>query len=254
MAWFNEVFRFDNTTLRIGHCSDCHLFAHPNDEYFNVNTAYNFSRTLAAMAKESFDAVIFGGDLTQDHSLESYQLFARLVAESELACPVFWLPGNHDDIDSLHCISQGQIKSHKRLTGPFGQVLLLNSKGPTPAGWCEASHLQEIVECGDKPGIAFVHHHPVPIAGYLDKHILENGPQLVNCLVDNTQIQALFHGHVHHEYQLSLRGFDIFATPATSIQFAKNTLQWQQQNLGPAFRVIELSPQSLTTEVKWLDA
>ena len=67
------------------------------------------------MAEQSLDAVIFGGDLTQDHSMASYRLFAQLIADSALTCQVFWVPGNHDELAALQHISSGQISNAKRL-------------------------------------------------------------------------------------------------------------------------------------------
>ncbi|MGC0121524.1 metallophosphoesterase [Pseudoalteromonas piscicida] len=256
MAWFDLELQFDKAQIRIGHFTDCHLFATPSGEYFAVNTAANLERTFAAMAKEHFDCVVFGGDLTQDHSAASYYEFARIVRESKLQCPVLWVPGNHDELALLEEISAGQIVRHKCITGPFGQVLLLNSKGETPAGWCAKSHLgalkDKLNNNINNNTIVFAHHHPRPIDGYLDKHMLENGPALLNLLVDSEQVLGLFHGHVHNEYQQQFRTLPIYATPATSIQFDKHTKDWYQSDLGPAYRVIVFSKSAITTEVKWL--
>lgn len=262
MAWFDEVYEFDKSSLRIAHITDCHLFAKQSECYFGVNTATNFSRCLVDIAKQQVDAIIFGGDLTQDHSFDSYLVFAELIAKANLNCPVFWLPGNHDEIDYLNKMSGGQINTAKRLKFKGAQLLLINSKGPTPAGWVAQEHLDEIVTTlvsHTQPTLVFCHHNPLPIDGYLDKHMLENGPQLLNILVNSGQVKALFHGHVHHQYHFDYRGLAIYATPASSIQFTKYTPQWQQSDLGPSYRLINLSVQSantqynITTDVVWLD-
>lgn len=253
MAWFESALTINKQQIRIGHFSDSHLFADDSGEYFGVNTAANLQQTLAAMAQEHCDVVIFGGDLTQDHTTESYQAFARLVTNSELHCPVLWVPGNHDDIALLEQISTGKIFPHKRITAPFGEILLVNSKGETPAGWCERAHLDALKRHITQQTIVFTHHHPKPIDGYLDKHMLENGPELLNTLVDTKQVIGLFHGHVHHEYQQTFRTLPIYATPATSIQFVKHTKEWQQCDLGPAYRLITFNNNGINTEVKWLD-
>ncbi|WP_440054043.1 metallophosphoesterase family protein [Pseudoalteromonas sp. T1lg65] len=252
MAWFEQSYHFATPRLTLAHFTDSHLFATRDGKYFAENTALNLMATLAQLSFENVDCVIFGGDLTQDHSFESYRLFAELVEQSPLNCPVFWVPGNHDDIAWLEEISQGQIRNEKRLNGPFGQVLLVNSKGETPAGWCQWSHLRELAQYLDEPSLVFCHHHPKAIDGYLDKHMLENGPQLLNTLVNSNQVQALIHGHVHHEYELIFRNLPIYATPATSVQFAKHTEDWQQQRAGPAFRLVTLTKDSFSTTVKWL--
>ena len=78
MAWFDGTYTFDKSSLCIAHITDSHLFADKNGEYFNVNTAAHFEQALARIAEQPVDCVIFGGDLTQDHSFESYLLFSEL--------------------------------------------------------------------------------------------------------------------------------------------------------------------------------
>ncbi|CAH9053594.1 3',5'-cyclic adenosine monophosphate phosphodiesterase CpdA [Pseudoalteromonas holothuriae] len=256
MAWFKQAHYFEKSHLKLAHITDSHLFAHRKGLYFDVNTADNLRAVLSQLALQQLDAVVFGGDLTQDHTIASYTLFATLVSESDLTCPVFWLPGNHDELDMLEHMSQGQIQTAKRLYTDAIDILLLNSKGPTPAGWCDEPHLADVIQALNNSAsktLVFCHHHPVPIDGYLDKHMLENGPQLLNILVESECVMALIHGHVHNEYHLRFRELDIFATPATSIQFTKGTALWQQQDLGPAWRLITIEDDTFSTEVVWLN-
>lgn len=260
MAWFDDVFTFNKSSLRIAHVTDSHLFADENERYFNVNTASHFAQTLEHMAMQQLDGVIFGGDLTQDHTMESYLLFSELIKKSALSCPVFWVPGNHDDIAKLNHISGGQINSAKRLLAQGIELLLVNSKGPTPAGWVSAIHLDEITQCLIQSidiKVIFCHHNPLPINGYLDKHLLENGPQLLNILVNSGHVAALIHGHVHNDYQQDFRTLAIYATPASSVQFKKHTVDWQQQNCGAAYRMLCIEKkqgiQEINTDVIWLN-
>ena len=257
MAWFEHAYTFDTCHLKLAHFTDCHLFANKEGEYFSVNTAKNLAATFEFLSKQQLDAAIFGGDITQDHTAESYQLFSELIEHSDLTCPVFWLPGNHDELSEYAAIENTQILPHKKLVADGVEVLLLNSKGDTPAGWCTQSHLEELntlLHETENHVLALCHHHPVPIKGYLDKHILENGPQLLNTLVDSEKVKALIHGHVHNDYSQSFREMPVLATPATSIQFSKATPNWQQQNLGPAVRLIDFSRSAFKTEVVWLSA
>ena len=257
MAWFEQIYTFETRHLKLAHFTDCHLFAHRKGEYFSVNTASNLAETFEFLASQQLDAAIFGGDITQDHTAESYRMFAQLLEQSSLTCPVFWLPGNHDELSEYTAIENTQILPHKKLAADGIEVILLNSKGDTPAGWCTQSHLEEIntlLHETENHVLALCHHHPIPINGYLDKHILENGSQLLNTLVDSEKVKALIHGHVHYDYTQSFREMPVFATPATSIQFSKATPDWQQQNLGPAVRLIEFSRSAFKTEVIWLNA
>ncbi|MBH0047241.1 metallophosphoesterase [Pseudoalteromonas sp. NZS11_1] len=261
MAWFDDTYTFDKSSLCIAHITDSHLFADKSSEYFNVNTADHFEQALANIAKKSIDCIIFGGDLTQDHSFESYLLFSELINASDITCPVFWVPGNHDELGMLNRISGGQINSAKHIIANGIELLLINSKGPTPAGWVTGTHLDEVTDAlvnSNNSKVIFCHHNPLPINGYLDKHLLENGPQLLNILVNSNNVSALFHGHVHNDYEQSFRGLPIYATPASSIQFVKHTSQWEQKNAGPAYRTLNIKSKKdkveVKTEVVWLNA
>ncbi len=253
--WFKTTYRVDGQPLRVAHFTDCHLFADSAGRYFDVDTAAHLRTTLDDMAKADLDLAIFGGDLTQDHSEQSYRHFAELVAQSALTCPVFWLPGNHDDIAQLSGISHGQIRGEKSISAPNCHLLLLDSKGPTPAGLVSDEHFAELAAaCRQSlaPIIAFCHHHPLAIEGYLDKHMLENGDRLLDVLAGSGSVSHLFHGHVHNDYGWRRNGIEIAATPATSIQFSKYSKDWQQENLGPGWRLIEVDEKGrVRTEVIW---
>jgi Icc protein len=87
--------------------------------------------------------------------------------------------------------------------------------------------------------------------------MLENGPQLLNILQNSGQVRHLFHGHVHNDYQFQFRNIDVVATPASSVQFTKNTAQWQQQNLGAGYRLLTITKSSdavtVDSELIWLN-
>jgi Icc protein len=256
--WFKHSTHIDSPSLNIVHITDCHLFKDATGEYFKVNTANNFKRALAFIATIDCDAIIFGGDLTQDHTEQSYHLFAQLITQAGLADKTHWLPGNHDEIDVYERVfTEYGINNNKVIENPSWKLLLTNSKGDTPAGWVSQSHLSELMDQinqHSKNTIVVTHHHPLPINGYLDKHILLNGEELLTALATNKQVKALFHGHVHNEYMWPSQQFDVFATPATSIQFEKETQQWQQIDLGPACRMIRLNNDgSFNTQVVWLN-
>ena len=257
MTWFDALYTYQTPKLTIAHITDTHLFCDKKMRYFGANTTENLINVLTELSKKEVDAVIFGGDLTQDHTGASYQVFAQLLNESTLNCPVFWVPGNHDCIEQLMNISHGQIMPNKRIQFNDAQLLLINSKSHTPAGWVSIEHLEQIKQHVQKsvlPNYVFCHHHPIPISGYVDKHILENGLQLLNVLIETEQVKALFHGHVHHDYEQYFRQLPVLATPATSIQFTKQTRTWEQQNVGAGFRLIYLDHQGYNSEVIWLNA
>jgi len=258
MDWFNDCYQIKKSNLTIAHFTDCHLFAQNNGEYFSVNTSQALKLTLKDIKTKKPDLAIFGGDLTQDHTIASYERFVDLIQSEQLDFPVFWLPGNHDELDMFATAfkDQSNLLNHKCIDTAHFQILLLNSKSETPSGFIKSTELIEIkklINDSDKPSIIFAHHHPLVVDGYIDKHILKNGDQLLTQLSDTGKVSLYIHGHVHNEYQTSYLDIDICATPATSIQFKKNTTDWQQENLGPGYRLININEQGeLTTQVIWI--
>ena len=58
--------------------SDSHLFADHNGMHHQTNVYQNLLKVLLAIkVQPMIDAMVFTGDLTQDHSEASYQLFMQ---------------------------------------------------------------------------------------------------------------------------------------------------------------------------------
>lgn len=88
--------------------------------------------------------------------------------------------------------------------------------------------------------------------------LVQNGLQYLNILVNSNNVSALFHGHVHNDYEQNFRGLPIYASPASSVQFVKYTPKWEQKNAGPAYRMLNIKSKKdkveVKTEVVWLSA
>jgi 3',5'-cyclic AMP phosphodiesterase CpdA len=89
---------------RILHLTDTHLVV-PRDRVSGVlDTAALLQRAVAAIAGAlprigPVDALLVTGDLSDDGSVESYELFRRLVAPLDL--PLLAIPGNHDRREAM---------------------------------------------------------------------------------------------------------------------------------------------------------
>lgn len=258
MDWFDDCYQINKSSITIAHFTDCHLFAENSGEYFAVNTSQALKKTLKNIKANKPDLAIFGGDLTQDHTIASYERFVDLIQSEQLDFPVFWLPGNHDELEMFTAAfkNQSNLLNHKCIDTAHFQILLLNSKSETPSGFIDENELLQIIKQvndSEKPTIIFAHHHPLKVESYIDKHIITNGEQLLINLSQTHKVPLYVHGHVHNEYDRNYKGIDIYATPATSIQFKKNTTDWQQENLGPGYRLININEQGeFNTQVIWV--
>lgn len=220
---------------RLVQLSDCHLLASLDGIYKQVNPASHLAAIVDELLRDLPDAVVLTGDMTQDHSTASYQFLASILAP--LRCPVFCLPGNHDDICQLDKLcQQAPFRPERSLVLNGWQLLLLNTKGDTPAGVFLPSEQQWLLtQCQQTTQAAiwlFCHHHPLPLNCFIDKHGQQHQVQLWQTIAREPRIRGISHGHAHYAYQRRLQQYDIVGCPASSVQFLA-TADWQTVDGGP---------------------
>lgn len=107
-------------SVRLLQITDTHLFASAEGRLLAVPTAQSLAAVLERVQanEHPFDLILATGDLSQDHSPESYQRFASMMAP--LARPIYWLPGNHDDgplmTEYLHAAGSGVVLENSSVT------------------------------------------------------------------------------------------------------------------------------------------
>ncbi len=249
---------------RLLQLSDCHLLAEPTAEYQQIQPYQHLKKLLDFHPATDFDAVILTGDLTQDHSLASYQLLAALLGDwqQHKPVPVFYLPGNHDDPGMMaEAFVAAPFQPAQWLSLNGWLLGLLNTKGPTPAGEFDLKRrtaLAQQLNETDTPVWLFCHHQPAPIGSFIDTLGLTDADAFWQLLALYPQVQGLAHGHCHYGYARALamtdlsgqgdaanainisptsatasfRQLQIVGCPATSVQF-KQTADWQTEDLGP---------------------
>jgi len=242
----------------IAQFSDSHLFSDPSSLHHDANVYQHLQQVLADIAQQPrLDAIIFTGDLTQDHSEKSYQHFAQLVAQAQLPVPVYYLAGNHDDPDLMtehfgHSSVQHCFNSEKHITLGNWQIQLLDSKTATPAGEVDNFNFQQLSNNidSDKFQLLMMHHHPVDIGYFIDRHGLTNQTQFWQTINELKQqgiaIQAIACGHVHNarffdQYcQHRQQSVAVYTCPATSIAFDPEQDTVSSLGLPPSYRLYHL--------------
>lgn len=235
---------------RLAQITDCHLLASSEDLYKGVQPARYLAAIVAHLVQQQPDAVLLTGDVTQDHTPASYQLLSHIMAP--LSCPVFCLPGNHDDVEQLAWLcEQAPFRPERSLNLDGWQLLLLNTKGDTPAGVflpAEQHWLQQQCQQTDAEAIwLFCHHHPVALNCFIDKHGQQHQAALWQSINQQPRIRGIGHGHAHYAYHRRQQQVDIVGCPASSVQFLP-TPDWQTVDQGPQWCDWHFSANG---EVRW---
>jgi Icc protein len=236
--------------------SDCHLFSDKSAEHFGANVWQNLTQVLTDIAlRGTIDCAVFTGDLTQDHTELSYQYFVEAVALAKFTMPVYFLAGNHDDKKMIaKYLTAPNFQTHNTINHDFWQLQLLDSKSETPSGLITEKALAELAHRIDKNKfqLLMMHHHPVNIGYYIDKHGLINQDafwKAINQLNEtNMNIKAIACGHVHRASELSKDQVDIYTCPATSVQFGDT--KEAMASIMPSYRILYLNSNgTITSEI-----
>lgn len=210
-------------SYRLLQISDCHLVSEPDGWFCGMQPYRQLQLLLSQLNANQPDALILTGDLTQDHSLASYQLIADLL--SDWSCPVVYLPGNHDDIALMQqAFASPPFSAQTELSLGDWRLCLLNSTGPTPAGYFGPARQQQLQQqLGSyPPAVAvwlFCHHHISPMGSFIDEHIQLDAAALWQIIGSDRRIKGLAHGHCHYAYARLLHGVQLVGCPASSVQF-----------------------------------
>lgn len=251
-------------TYQIVQISDSHLFASKNGLHQGQNVYHNLLRVFKDIAKiTDLSAIIFSGDLTQDHSDASYQLFVEAFEYAhqhfQLKLPLYWLPGNHDEMTlmSTH-LKHPNIHPNKTLMLDNWQLLFIDSTCQTPSGEVSDIQLNTIKEqcLRSENNLVFMHHPPVNVGYFIDKHGLQHKNHFWHEINQITNLNAIFCGHVHRGINIDISErniMPIYTCPATSIQFDPKAESVEALPQGPAYRVITLhSDGQHQTELNYL--
>jgi len=235
------------SVFKIAQISDCHLFSQTDGLHYGANVYQNLVSVLQEIKNEAdVEVIVFTGDITQDHSEASYQLFVEAVLSSEIKAPLYYLAGNHDEHELLDkYLSVPPFSSIKLINKQCWQVVLLNSKSDTPKGLVTQGDLLALESTLDKGKhqLLMMHHHPLDVGYFMDKHGLENQTQFWQTINKHSSIKGITCGHVHQSltlYSDHTPSIPVFTCPATSIQFDTSKSSGASNGQSAGYRIFSL--------------
>jgi Icc protein len=247
----------DAAVVRLVQLTDYHILAAAQDCLRGMNTRASFEAVCRSLMSKhaDFDLLLATGDLSQDASPASYEYLAwRFEA---LRRPVFWLPGNHDDLESMRAHLQGEwIFAHKQLLVGNWQIVLLDSTiaGET-GGRLADSEIEFLETClqaqANRHALVCLHHQAKPAGSeWIDRVGLAQAERLGDTLKSHPNVRAVLWGHVHQQTHQRSAGIEWMSTPSTCVQFKPGSKTFALDDLAPGYRRLELyADGSIDTEV-----
>ncbi|MCP5076942.1 MAG: 3',5'-cyclic-AMP phosphodiesterase [Psychromonas sp.] len=226
--------------------TDTHLFADREKDLLGIKTVQSFEAVVKHASKyQNCQAVLSTGDLSQDHSAQSYLDFSKHIKTLNLPC--YWLPGNHD-VQSVmlpSLLSEGLAET-KIIASDYWQVILLDSQVEgVPHGMLSESQLEFLRSAlqnnPNKHTLICVHHHILPVGSvWLDQHILKNSEQFLDVIKPFSNVEAVVSGHVHQALDKLQNGVRFITTPSTCVQFKPNSDDFALDDVAPGYRYLSL--------------
>ncbi len=233
----------------LAHITDTHLFADPDGQLKGLSTRDSFLAVTAKACEmhSDCDAIILGGDLSQDQSKDAYRSIARVMLDCD--APVHAIVGNHDDPAVMEEALNPTVR-FKHNTSAFRignwQIVLLNSQDAgMVSGRVSEADLEKLdalmAEGRDLHQLIVMHHHPVPVgSAWIDKIMVTNSADFWKVADRHASLRGVLFGHVHQEYDTMRDNVRLLGSPSTTVQFKPGEDDFLMDGLSPGYRWLKL--------------
>jgi 3',5'-cyclic AMP phosphodiesterase CpdA len=199
-----------------------------------VDTAAHLRRAIDAVVHlpQAPVAVTITGDLTDTGRPEEYAHLRDLL--SPIECPVYLLPGNHDERRGLREAFCDHPWMRDEDRGDFIQyavdlgglrLVAIDTvvSGASHGALCELRLrrvAEQLDEAPDTPTIVAMHHPPFrTLIDHMDEiGLLEGAPALATIVARHAQVQRVICGHVHRSIQVQWAHTTALTAPSTAHQ------------------------------------
>ncbi len=235
--------------IQLVQITDSHIFAEPCERLLGLNTRCSFERVSerALNNHDTVDLVLATGDLSQDESAESYIYLARCY--DHFCIPTFWLPGNHDRVETLQQHFHGKwIHAEKQVLIGDWQIVLLDSTIPGEVGGSISSSQLEFLNAAlraypDRHALVCLHHQALDSGSeWLDLKGLKDSDQLRQQLAQHDNVKGVLWGHVHQESRRSIGDVEWMSSPSSCVQFKPGSREFSTSAESPGYRHLNLYP------------
>lgn len=231
-----------NAPLKLIHITDLHLGDKKGDQQSGIDCDQSLKQVMRLFENDQYDALLITGDIAANGASGAYQRLKQQL--SEIAKPIYLLPGNHDRLETMKQVFGEQEKNN--VLGDWQIVLLDSNDGNRYFGQLSRAELefleQSLQQTEKKHSLIALHHPPVDIASpWMDAMQVKNKDAFFAIIDQYRSPKAVIWGHIHQEFDQQREGVRLLSSPSTCSQFLPRSDQHQQDTLGPGYRWIELN-------------
>lgn len=247
-------------SLKVLQITDTHLYASDKGALLGLATLPTFNQVLTQAIAEvgQPDLILATGDIVHDASPEGYQTASKIF--SQLGCPVYCIPGNHDIPDIMHeHIASDQVSTPKSIRKGAWLIVMLDSTIlDGDGGRFSQEELQILAQYLEENADAHImicmHHQPVPVGSeWMDTMLIENADEFFAIIDKYSNVRCLLWGHIHQTFDQVRNNVRLLATPSTCIQFIPGQDEFGVDEEAPGYRWLTLMPDgAIDTGVKRL--
>lgn len=234
--------------INILQITDIHLFADPAQLLKGINTEKSFKDVLTTIAVDSKhpDLVVLTGDLTHLGETAAYR---RLLAHcQQFTCPIYALPGNHDDlVVQQQILDDSPISLEKSFLKHNWHFISLNSVIPNHSegllSQSELNFLQTaLTRYAQLPTVIMLHHHVQKVNGNMDTMGLTNAKDFLRVIKPFKNVRVVLSGHVHQEFDQTIDHIRYLTSPSTCLQIKVGATEFvTDTQANPGYRWLELN-------------
>ena len=237
------------TIPKVLQLTDPHIFETEDGCLLGLNTRHSLNAILDDIKDKHLDSdlILATGDISQDHSPESYAHFARVMNQLEI--PVAWVPGNHDINQYMEpALAGNYFVSNKRIQiGEWDLILLDSSVEDAVFGRLGAEQLDyleaSLLAPEGRHALPILHHHPVDIGcKWMAPIGLHDADAMLDIINKYEHVRAVLWGHIHQAYDRFEGDVRLLATPSTSVQFKPGSEEFSAGTESPGYRTLLLDP------------
>ena len=242
--------------MNILQITDLHI-AIPDTNPFDVNCIAAFEKTLKeGLSRYDIDWVVLSGDLCQDKPDPAVYNYVKDIMYATQK-PFYIISGNHDHpalINQYIFDKQNDEKLYFSTKIEEQTMLFLD----TTTGYLSSDQWywleDELKTCSEKT-VIFMHHPPsLAHVPHMDiNYSFKENDIFTQLLKKHNHIDFyIFCGHYHNERTIIDDNLHIFITPSTYMQISDETPSIKVYHTKPAYRIIHLNDQKLTTFVNYM--